>query len=56
MNKTHCTRCGREINGERPRVCIGCMTDHEKLIGMYGHGYTAVLGERTATKRADTRA
>jgi hypothetical protein len=34
------------INGEKPRVCVDCMTDHEKLVGQYGPCYAAVLGER----------
>jgi len=45
---THCSKCGREINGTQPRVCCGCMTSAEKATGEYGPGYAAVLGDRAA--------
>ena len=28
---THCSICRREIIGDRPRVCVLCMTTEEKL-------------------------
>jgi hypothetical protein len=41
--QTHCLRCLDTINGTTPRVCIGCMTDEEKLTAQYGFNYAEVL-------------
>jgi hypothetical protein len=42
---THCSSCGREINGAEPRTCVVCMTDHSKLTKQYGPRYAAKLGD-----------
>ena len=40
--QTHCSRCGRLINGAEPRVCVLCLTDMEKIEGQYGDWQTYV--------------
>ena len=44
--QTHCARCGREINGTEPRICVLCLTDAEKAEMQYGPGLEAAVGRR----------